>query len=67
MISIGVGSLRFLRKVEHTFRSEEFAGDVERFTSNDNNLLPIQQLFRNGAGKATKQVTLAVNYNLHGG
>jgi hypothetical protein len=48
----------------HTFGSEELARDIERLTSDDNNLLAVQELFCDDAGEATKQVTLAVNDNL---
>ena len=47
-----------------TFCSEEFAGNVEGFTSNDYYPLAIEELFCDSASKATKQVALAVNDNL---
>jgi hypothetical protein len=47
-----------------TFCSEEFARYVEGFAANDYYLLAIEQLFRDSAGQATKQVSFAVNDNL---
>lgn len=47
-----------------TFCSEEFARDVQGFTSDDDNLLAIEQLFGDRACKTTEQVTLAVNDHL---
>ena len=36
-----------------TFRSEELAGDVEGLAAHDYDLLAIEELFGDGAGKAT--------------
>lgn len=47
-----------------TLSAEEFARDVESLAANDNNLLAVEKLLSDGAGKATEQVTLAVNDNL---
>jgi len=48
----------------HTLSSEELAGDVEGFTSDDDNLLTVEKLLCDSAGQTTEQVTLAVNDNL---
>lgn len=47
-----------------TLRAEELAGDVEGLAPHDNNLLAVQKLLRDGAGKATEEVALAVDDNL---
>lgn len=47
-----------------TFRSEEFAGDVEGFAADHNNLLAVEELFGDGAGEATEKVPFAVYHNL---
>ena len=51
-------------RVERTLRTEELAGDVEGFTSHDDDLLAIEQLLGNSASQATKEVSLAVNDDL---
>jgi len=48
-----------------TLSAEEFARDVECFAADDHNLLAFQKLLCDCAGKATEQVTLAVNNNLY--
>jgi hypothetical protein len=45
--------------------AEEFAGDVEGFTSNDDNLLTVEQLLSHNAGQATQEVSLAVDNDLY--
>jgi hypothetical protein len=45
-------------------RTEELAGDVEGFTSHNDDLLAVKQLLSNSAGQATKKVSLAVNDDL---
>lgn len=50
--------------IERTLRTEELAGDVESFTSHDDDLLAIEQLLGNSASQATKEVSLAVNDDL---
>lgn len=47
-----------------TFCSEKLARDIESLAANDYYLLAIEQLFRDGAGQATQQVSFAVNDNL---
>jgi hypothetical protein len=47
-----------------TLCSEKFARYVDSFAANDYYLLAIEELFRDSAGQATKQVSLAVNDNL---
>lgn len=48
----------------HTLSTEEFARDVEGFTSHNDNLLTVQKLLCDGAGEATKEMSLAVNDDL---
>lgn len=48
----------------HTFRSEEFAGDIERLATHDYNLLAVEELFGDGAGEAAQKVSFAVHNNL---
>lgn len=48
----------------HTFGTEEFAGDVEGFTSDNDDLLSVEKLLGHGAGEATKEVSLAVDDDL---
>lgn len=48
-----------------TLRAEELAGDVEGFTSHDNDLLAVEQLLGDSAGKAAEQVALAVDDLCH--
>lgn len=50
--------------VERTLRTEELSGDVEGFTSHNDDLLAFEELLSHGAGKATEQVTLAINNDL---
>jgi len=42
-------------------RAEEFAGDVERFTSHYHDLLTVEQLLRDNTGQATQEVSFAIN------
>lgn len=51
-------------KVEHTFRSEELAGDVESLTAHDYDLLAIEELFGDCARQTTEEVTFAVHDDL---
>ena len=51
-------------RIKRTLRTEELAGDVEGFTSHDDDLLAIEQLLGNSASQATKEVSLAVNDDL---
>lgn len=51
-------------RIQRTLRAEELAGDVEGFTSHDDDLLAVEQLLSNSAGQATKKVSLAVNDDL---
>lgn len=48
-----------------TLSAEEFARDVEGFTSHNDNLLAIEQLLGHGAGQATKEMPLAVDDDLY--
>lgn len=50
--------------IGRTFCAEEFARDVECFTSDNDNLLTVQKLFRDNRCKTSEQVTLAVDDNL---
>jgi len=50
---------------ERTFRAEELAGDVEGLAAHDNNLLTVQKLLRDRAGKTAEQVALAVDDLCH--
>lgn len=54
----------FLRSDQRTLRTEELARDVEGFTSHNDDLLAIQHLLGDGAGQATKKVSLAVDDDL---
>jgi hypothetical protein len=47
-----------------TLSTEEFARDVEGFASHNDDLLAIEELLRDCAGKTTEQVTLAVDDDL---
>ena len=51
---------------KRTLRTEELAGDVEGFTSHNDDLLAIQQLLGDDTGQATEKVSLAINDDLHG-
>lgn len=53
----GIGSVR-------TLRAEELAGDVEGLAADHNDLLAVEELLGDDAGKATKEVALAVNDDL---
>lgn len=53
------------RGIYRTLSAEEFARDVEGFTSHYNNLLAIEQLLGHNAGQATKEVSLAVDDDLY--
>ena len=48
----------------HTLRPEELAGDVEGFASDDDDLLTVKQLLRDGAGKTAEEMSLAVHHDL---
>lgn len=52
------------RGVERTLRAEELAGDVEGLTSHNDDLLAVEQLLGDGAGQATKEMSLAVDDDL---
>ena len=54
-LRIGIGSDR------HTLRAEELARDVEGLAAHDNDLLTVEQLLCDCAGKAAEQVALAVD------
>ena len=47
-----------------TLSTEEFARDVEGFGSHDDDLLAVEELFRNSAGKSSAEMSLAVNDDL---
>lgn len=51
---------------EHTLRTEELAGDVEGFAADNNDLLAVEELLGDNAGKPTKQMALAIDNNLVG-
>lgn len=51
-------------RVNRTLGTEEFARDIESFAAHNDDLLAIKKLLRNGAGKATKEMPLAVNDDL---
>jgi hypothetical protein len=44
-----------------TLCAEELAGDVQSLAAHNDNLLAVEQLLGDGAGKATEQVALAVD------
>lgn len=52
--------------VRRTLCAEEFAGNVEGLASDNDNLLAVEELLSDGARKTTKQVSLAINDDLHG-
>jgi hypothetical protein len=47
-----------------TFCAEEFAGDVDAFTADDDNLLAVEQLLCHCACQAAEQVSFAVHHDL---
>lgn len=47
-----------------TFCAEEFAGDVQGFAADHDDLLAIEELLCDDTGKTTEQVSLAVDDNL---
>ena len=47
-----------------TFRSEEFAGDVEGFAADYDYFLAHEELFGDRAGQTTQQVAFAVDHDL---
>lgn len=49
---------------KRTLRPEELARDVEGLASDNDNLLTVQKLLRDGAGETAEQVSLAINDNL---
>lgn len=53
------------RGIYRTLSAEEFARDVEGFTSHYNNLLAIEQLLGHNASQATKEMSLAVDDDLY--
>lgn len=53
----GIGNVR-------TLRAEELAGDVEGLAADHNDLLAVEELLGDDAGKATEEVALAVNDDL---
>jgi hypothetical protein len=48
-----------------TLGAEELAGDVEGLAAHNDNLLSVEQLLSDGAGKATEEVPLAVDDLIH--
>lgn len=48
----------------HTFGTEELPRDVEGFGSHNHDLLAIEKLLCDCAGKTTKQMPFAINHNL---
>jgi hypothetical protein len=44
-----------------TLGAEELAGDVQGLAAHNDNLLAVEQLLGDGAGKATEEVPLAVD------
>lgn len=53
-------------RCRRTFRSEEFARDVESFASHYHDLLTVEQLLGHGAGQAAQEMSLAINDDLEG-
>jgi hypothetical protein len=47
-----------------TFCAEELARDVQGFTSDDNDLLAIEELLGDDTGKTAQEMALAVNDDL---
>jgi hypothetical protein len=50
--------------IRRTFCSEELSRDVDGFATDDNDLLPVQQLLGYCASQTTQQVSLAIDHNL---
>ena len=48
-----------------TLRAEELSGDVESLAAHDNDLLTVEQLLCDRAGKAAEQMALAVDDLCH--
>ena len=49
---------------EHTLRAEELSRNVEGFTSDNYNLLAVEQLLGDGTGQATEKMSLAIDHDL---
>lgn len=49
---------------EHTLRAEELPRNVEGFTSDNYNLLAVEQLLGDGTGQATEKMSLAIDDDL---
>lgn len=47
-----------------TLRTEEFSRDVDGFAADNDDLLSVQELLGDGAGKTTKKMALAVDDDL---
>ena len=47
-----------------TLSPEEFAGDVELFASDDDDLLAVEELLCDSAGETTEEVSLAIDDDL---
>ncbi|KAL2363957.1 hypothetical protein RJZ56_003111 [Blastomyces dermatitidis] len=54
-----------MKGLYRTLSAEEFARDVEGFTSHNDNLLAVEQLLGHNAGQATKEMSLAVDDDLY--
>jgi len=48
----------------HTLCAEEFAGDVDGLAADDDDLLALEELLRDGAGKTTEKVAFSVDNDL---
>lgn len=50
--------------IKRTLRTEELARDVEGLAADHNDLLAVEKLLGNNAGKTTKEVALAIDDDL---
>ena len=60
----GLAVVGFMVLAGRTFGTEEFAGDVESFAADDDNLLAIEQLFGHYTGQTTQKMSLAIDNDL---
>lgn len=50
-----------LIQLVRTFRTEEFARDIESFASDDDNLLAVEQLLSHSTGQTTQKMSLPID------
>ncbi len=53
-----------MKGIGHTLRTEELSRDVQCLATHNNDLLALEQLLSHRAGKATKEVALAIDRDL---